>query len=57
MFENGSFYIARRIFENRRLIWVIQQNFIKLHVFPNLKIDMLWRGHCTVSLNSHDYFI
>ena len=47
MFEYKCFYIARRMFGNRRLIWVIQQNVIKLHVFPNLKIDMLRRGHCT----------
>ena len=47
MFEYRFLYIARRIFGNRQLIWVIQQNVIKLHVFPNLKIDILWRGHCT----------
>ena len=47
MFEYTFLYIARRIFGKRRLICVIQQNVIKLHVFPNLKIDMLQRGHCT----------
>ena len=46
MFEYGFFYIARRIFGKKRLIWVIQQNVVKLPVFPNLKIDMLRRGHC-----------
>ena len=45
MFEYRFLYIARRIFGNRKLIWVIQQNVIKLHIFPNLKIDMLHRGH------------
>ena len=47
MFEYRFLYIARRIFGNRKLIWVIQQNVIKLHIFPNLKIDMLHRGHYT----------
>ena len=47
MFEYRFFYIARRISWNRRLIWVIQQNVIKLHVFLKLKIDMLQKGQCT----------
>ena len=47
MFKYRFLYIARRIFGNRPLIWVIQQNVVKLRVFPNLKTDMFWRRLCT----------
>ena len=46
--KTGIFMFGYRFFHiDRRSIWVIQQNFVKLNVFPNLKIDMLQRGHCT----------
>ena len=37
MFEYRFFYIAWRIFGNKRLIWVIQQNFIKVKCFAKLE--------------------
>ena len=37
MFEYNFFYIAWRMFGNRRLIWVIQQNFIKVKCFAKLE--------------------
>ena len=40
IYEYRSFNIARRIFGNRGLIWVIQQNVIKVTCFAKLK-----KGH------------
>ena len=37
MFEYNFVYIAWRMFGNRRLIWVIQQNFIKVKCFAKLE--------------------
>ena len=59
MFKYRFFYIAWRIFGNRQLIWVIQQNFIKVKCFVKLEnwhvveetLSRLHTIHMTILLN------